>query len=87
VDDRGDQEPRDHEEDVHPDIAAGKVGDPGMVEHHWQHRDGAQSVDVGAVVHGFPSSSFVLKTVILRRDKALWIVLRKPITEFPHVLF
>lgn len=42
---RGDQEARDHEEDVHAHEPAGERRDPAVVEHH---RDRPQALDVGA---------------------------------------
>jgi len=44
----GDQEPGDDEEDVDADEAAVQAGDPGVEQHHGEHRHGAQALDVGA---------------------------------------
>jgi len=47
----GDQEAREDEEDVHPDVAA-REAQFGVVEEDGQDRHGPQSVDIGAVSHG-----------------------------------
>ena len=43
----GDDEPRDHEEDVHTDVAAADPGESCVVEDHQQHGDGSETLDVG----------------------------------------
>ena len=43
---RGDEEARDHEEDVDADEPAGEGPDPGVVEGHQQHGQGAETLDV-----------------------------------------
>ena len=48
-DDARDQKARDDEEDVNPNIAAGKQPKPRMIKDHRQNRDRTQPVDVGAV--------------------------------------
>jgi hypothetical protein len=45
-----DQETRDHEEDVDADEAAGQQARKGVVRQHRAHRDGAQAVNVRAVL-------------------------------------
>ena len=44
----GDEEPGDHEEDVHAHVPAGEGLDPGVEQHHEHHRDRPQPLDVGA---------------------------------------
>ncbi|CPU65876.1 Uncharacterised protein [Mycobacteroides abscessus] len=41
-----DEEARDHEEDVHADVAARQPRHARVVEHHGHHRDGAQALHV-----------------------------------------
>src|SRR5476651_950888 len=57
-DDRGDQEARDHEEDVDAHEAARQPLREGMENQHRRHRDRPQAVDVGAIVlillHAWP---------------------------------
>ena len=43
---RGDQESRDHEEDVDTDVSAGEAGRPEVVEHHRQDGDRPQALNV-----------------------------------------
>jgi hypothetical protein len=45
---RGDEVPADHEEDVDADEPAGQQVGPQVEQHHRQHGDGAQCLDVGA---------------------------------------
>ena len=45
-----DQKTRDHEKNIHPNEAALHPGRKRMKSHHRQHGDGAQAVDVGAVL-------------------------------------
>ena len=44
----GDQEPRQHEEHVHADVATAGDLDTGVIEHHQEDGDGAQTFDVRA---------------------------------------
>jgi hypothetical protein len=44
---RGDQEPRQHEEDLHPEPALQKPGSAVVEEHHHQGGDGANAVQRG----------------------------------------
>ena len=46
--DSGDEEPREHEEDVDTEKAAGHAADVGMKEDHADNGDGAKAFDVGA---------------------------------------
>src|SRR4029079_12065101 len=43
-----DQEPRDDEEDVHPDESATETAEGRVEQHDGQHGDGAQALDVRA---------------------------------------
>jgi len=52
VDERGDQVARDDEEDIDADKAARERPDLEVIEHHRQHRERAQPVDIGAVADG-----------------------------------
>ena len=45
-DDAGDQEARDHKEDVDADEAAADRFGKGVIEHDRQHGDGTQAVDI-----------------------------------------
>ena len=47
--DLGNEEARDDEEDVDPDIATGHRAKPGVEQHNGDHRQRAQAVDVGAI--------------------------------------
>lgn len=55
--DARDEEPRDDEEDVHAHVPAAETREPEVEENDGQHRQGAQSIDVGTVVHGRASHS------------------------------
>jgi hypothetical protein len=46
---RRDQEAGDDEEDVDPHVAAGKKWNTRVIEHDGKDRDGAESLDVGAL--------------------------------------
>ena len=45
----GDHEARDHEEHIHPEVAAGQQAGAQVVHDHRQHRNGPQAIDFGAV--------------------------------------
>ncbi len=47
--DAGDEVARDHEEDVDAEPAAGEGREAGVKQHHRQHRDRAQAVDLAAI--------------------------------------
>ena len=50
TDDSGDEETRNDEEDIDPDIAAADPAHPGMKQHDRRHRDRAQPVNVAPIL-------------------------------------
>ena len=48
----GDQVARDHKKNIHPNKAARQQAWKGMKKQHKQHRQGAQTIDVGAIRQG-----------------------------------
>jgi hypothetical protein len=48
-----DQVAGDDEEDIDPDKAAAPEHETGMVQNHRHNRDGAQAIDIGAIVDSF----------------------------------
>ncbi len=80
----GDQVARNDEEHVDPDIAAAEHGPAGMKEQHRQHRQRAQTIDLGLILHPLQPSvvrqqdqspgGTVQATKVLQTAVAMWRV-------------